>query len=113
MSTATILVTMTNATATVERPATDGTGYTTVASGVVGVLEPVARIPDRGSYPYVAQGYESAQTHVLYCATSADVTADDRITVDGLTYRVLGVRNRAHGTLGHLEIPLAAYAPGG
>jgi hypothetical protein len=112
MSASSILTAFHNATATVERPATDGSGYTTVASSVAGVLEPVSGKAQAGIYPYTAQPFASEQTHLFYCAAGVNAQADDRITIGGVAYRALPPRDRTFGDMSHKEIPLASYTPG-
>lgn len=101
-----------NVTATVERLSAATGAFATVASNVGGMLEPVTASPGPGPAPFSAETYDSDVTDLFYCAASVDIRANDRLTIEGSTYRARRPRKYRGGDMAHQVVPLAAYTPG-
>ena len=85
------------------RPArvTDGQGGWTVSYGAVGTTKGRLR-PASAEERTVAAQEQRRLSHVFYCDANEDIQRGDRLTEDGITVEVLGIREPSRARH-HLE----------
>lgn len=81
--------------------------WTETSSNISCALQPVTRLGE--GYEITEAGKTVISTHIIYCATTVDITEGDKVVIDSSTFQVLLVSDDA-GRAHHLKVHVKEVA---